>query len=453
MANLKLGDRLYNKLPNIYRKTDAQIKGNHKYPLKRFLQIAGAGFDFLEQRIDDLSNIYDIDKCPPEFLSKIVEGMGFKFPYALPENEQRRFVKMLPYLYKTKGTVRSFEYLAREIFGTKSSTKAYKAEYKEGMSPEEWRKIYVDITTDGEQLNLGRKEIYFRRFAELVRPVNTILIFFLTTFYDDFYDLRGRAWDCDYCEIEDIHLTDDYAKSVLEDEQSCVVEGSDVDKYSKEKISEEVLTDTMIDEHEEDSNVIVRDAYSGDIMEDSFIETELYRYKLFIDGVEVDMNKGHKLLLNNFILNSSTLYNGEKVEYRDKIVEGELPCVVECSDLESIPLNIQLEYEEGIELKVEDDAYKKIKGIEEISKVEILDSDIRTSTTKTEDFIEVEILGSKNASEVEDTYKRKYSDGEAPFTLNVSNLNDLKFGLSEFSGYSVISYIEDGTHKEVVLPY
>lgn len=207
----KVSEQLYSKLPNIYRVEDSRVRGTYPLPLKRFLQVLGTGYDFMEDKIEGLVNLYDIDNCPSEFLAKIVETMGFKFPYALPENEQRRFVKVLPYLYKTKGTTNSFEYLAREIFGTKSSTKAYKQTYKEGMTPREWRTIFVEITTDGEQLNLGRKEEYFRRFSELVRPVNTTLVVLLMIYYSDFYNLKERtAEDENTLKIWDSYKNENY---------------------------------------------------------------------------------------------------------------------------------------------------------------------------------------------------------------------------------------------------
>src|SRR3712207_2664183 len=98
MKKPRVSEQLYYRLPNIYRLEDAKVKGAHPLPLKRFLQVLGTGFDFLEDKIEGLINLYDIDNCPVEFLDKIVETMGFKFPYALPENEQRRFVKILPRL-------------------------------------------------------------------------------------------------------------------------------------------------------------------------------------------------------------------------------------------------------------------------------------------------------------------------------------------------------------------
>ena len=154
MSDKLIGDYLYNnKLPGVYKREDAKFL--NPYPLQRFLKLLGFGFDSMMDSIQAQEDLYDIDKCPVEFLSLIVETIGFVFPYALDEKEQRKFTKMLPKLYKAKGTPKAFEYLAREIFGTESEVKAYKELYKPGMTPRQWRRIYVEVATNGEQYNLG----------------------------------------------------------------------------------------------------------------------------------------------------------------------------------------------------------------------------------------------------------------------------------------------------------
>lgn len=209
MSRHSIGEYLYNKkLPGVYKREDANFL--NPYPLKRFLKLLDFGFEAMWDSIQAQEDLYDVDNCPVEFLSLIVETMGFVFPYALDEKEQRKFTKMLPKLYKAKGTPKAFEYLAREIFGTESTVRAYKETYVPGMTPREWRRIYVEVTLDGEQYNLGRKEEYFKKFCELVRPVNTLLITFLVTYIYDHYD-RNRLGDGDdLCYIEEDNKKDSY---------------------------------------------------------------------------------------------------------------------------------------------------------------------------------------------------------------------------------------------------
>ena len=243
-----IGEYLYNnKLPGVYRREDT--KSLNKLPLKRFLQVLDCGFNEVLRYIKAQEDLYDIDKCPVEFLSFIVETIGFVFPFALSENEQRKFTKALPKLYKAKGTPRAFEYLAREIFGTGSSAKAYKETYKPGMTPSQWRKIYIQVTTNKEQFNLDKKEEYFKKFCELIRPVNTLLITVIVSYFQDAYDKNRLGDDKDSCFIEDDNRNEVYRKirmsgsKYLDDDFYLELNESIMD------FKEEYIEDTIKDTH------------------------------------------------------------------------------------------------------------------------------------------------------------------------------------------------------------
>lgn len=187
--------QLYNMLPPIYRKEDAKVKPNPE-PLKRFLKILHeGGYKPLIERIDSLQNLTDIDNADPNDLHLLVKTLGLDFPYNMTDKERKKYLKIIPTIYKSKGTEDSFNFLAREIFSTKTSIHTTAETYQEGMTPEEWRRIFINIEVDGSLPDLQRKEQNFRKFVEIVRPVNRILVINLMLMYYDEYNLDERARD------------------------------------------------------------------------------------------------------------------------------------------------------------------------------------------------------------------------------------------------------------------
>lgn len=178
---------LYNLLPSIYRKLDKEQKP-YPEPLKRFLKIlVEGGFNPLIQEIDKLANTMDMDTLESKYFPLITQSLGIEFPYNMTERELRKYLKIIPTLYRLKGTYDSFNYLAREIFNLRTKVETKKVEYEEGMPPEEWRKILINLEVDGTIPDLRKKEENFRKFIELIRPVNTIILLNLTLMYYDKY--------------------------------------------------------------------------------------------------------------------------------------------------------------------------------------------------------------------------------------------------------------------------
>ena len=188
-------EQLYQMLPPIYRKEDANIKP-YKEPLKRYLKILSeGGFEVLLKSIEEFLFIRDIDNVDSKYLPLIAETLGLEFPYFVDEKTQRKFLKIVPVLYKLKGTESSFNYLAREIFSIKSKISTIVPQYEEGISEEELRKIYLNIEVEGDIPNIQRKEEFFWQFAEAIRPVNKELLIILKLIYFANYDLQSRARD------------------------------------------------------------------------------------------------------------------------------------------------------------------------------------------------------------------------------------------------------------------
>lgn len=216
--------QLYNMLPPIYRNEDAKIRPNPE-PLKRFLKILHeGGFKPLIHDIDSQQNLMDIDVADSRYLHLLVQTLGLDFPYNMTDKERRKYLKIIPAIYKSKGTADSFNFLAREIFSTKTNINTRAEVYEEGMTPEEWRRIFIDIEVDGALPDLQRKEENFRKFVEIVRPVNRLLVINLMLTYFDTYKFDERVRDLFNSEIITINpeldefvrsLNDELDKSIL----------------------------------------------------------------------------------------------------------------------------------------------------------------------------------------------------------------------------------------------
>jgi phage tail-like protein len=215
--NKNFSEQLYQMLPAIYRKEDANIKPN-KEPLRRYLKILGdGGFNTLLKSIEETRFVHDIDNIDSKYLPLIAKTLGLDFPYNIDENTQRKFLKIVPTLYKLKGTESSFNYLAREIFSTKSKITTTVPQYKEGISEEELRKIYLNIEVDGGISDTQRKEEFFRQFAENIRPVNMELLIILKLIYYADYDLQSRARDTVFETLTDHQGVDRFRYRLLVD--------------------------------------------------------------------------------------------------------------------------------------------------------------------------------------------------------------------------------------------
>jgi phage tail-like protein len=191
---IKLGDNLYKKFPKLYKAEDI----NNDYALQRFMQILGGGFDELEGYIGDFTNTSNVDLCPAPLLPMFAEMFGFEFPFDMDEATQRKFIKVIPFLYQFKGSDKAFKYLAREIFGEGTVTETRTLHPPDGvtwdewvndpLTKDDWQKILVSLQVDGETLFLNNREVNFAKFADLLRPANRKIVSDLILFYSDIRD-------------------------------------------------------------------------------------------------------------------------------------------------------------------------------------------------------------------------------------------------------------------------
>lgn len=154
-------DFLYNRLPPHYRHVDAK----YNYPLKRFLSVlVEGGFNPVERDIERMYDLLDPDKCPAEFLPLLAAILGFEFPFDMPEDIQRRFIKNAAKLYRIKGTRASLQYLISELMGFQAIL----------TSEDVINKTFVvDITASGDDPHLEMKQKKIVQLLEMYKPVGS----------------------------------------------------------------------------------------------------------------------------------------------------------------------------------------------------------------------------------------------------------------------------------------
>jgi phage tail-like protein len=113
MAKLDV-DFLYSRLPQIYRVKDDE---NGK-PLYRLLRIlCEGGFSPVQDDIEKFPDLINPDKCPDELLPLIAAILGFDFPYDMPVDVQRKYLKVAPRVYAKKGTQDAIQFMIQEMMG------------------------------------------------------------------------------------------------------------------------------------------------------------------------------------------------------------------------------------------------------------------------------------------------------------------------------------------------
>lgn len=326
-----LASLLYDKnLPQIYRKMDALGKPT-PYPLKRFLQVADAGFNYISDKTEGVFNLYDPDTCPPEFIPYLADMVGFEFPEGLPIERQRLYLKNMPDLYKNKGNRRVFNYFGRIAFGPETYVTSARRNWTVTESGVNYVELRVEIDGDTKNINLRTDE--FRYFAEQFRPVNHKLNVLIALMYYDQYESAQiedldvhKLWDTstdiyvptfadtetlflkgltetDAYEIAGLTYTatdlirrdeenDTYDVSPLEREEITILKHVESEDYDKTRLDDEPIKEMLINLEE--------DAYNGNMLDETFTlskdcETDIYQVNKLDNSVDTMIILGSML--------------------------------------------------------------------------------------------------------------------------------------------------------------
>ncbi|AEZ50528.1 hypothetical protein F400_gp081 [Bacillus phage BCD7] len=254
-----MGEELYNLLPNIYKEEDSKIKPD-PLPLKRFMQVVGTGLDFMREKIDGHFNLYDIDKCPPEFLPHLFRQIGFDIPYEMTEIEQRGLLKLVPTLYKLKGTSAVFDYLARQIYSKEATTNVVwkNRTYNPDGTVKDRNRIVITIDVNegtGED-KIAQKLELFSKQAEKFRPVNHELFPSIILYYEDKYNEDRSRFDDSY-HYEEVKTYDNetYAFQAIKEEvdkEIMTIIDTELKDYTKDTVIE-YLDQLFVDDGMEDN--------------------------------------------------------------------------------------------------------------------------------------------------------------------------------------------------------
>jgi len=121
-------------------------------PFSKFLKAVSYAFYDVNSVVDDLSDLIDIEKCPPQFLQFLASLVGWKLMTG-DVDRWRAQLRHAIFLYKQKGTRQSLEDAVSLVFpnsGFNPATSANMVETWESFLP---RQLYYLIATESKVLN------------------------------------------------------------------------------------------------------------------------------------------------------------------------------------------------------------------------------------------------------------------------------------------------------------
>lgn len=123
--------QLYDHLPGIYKKYDRDGI------LKRFLEIFGHQFDLMQSFTRVLKDLYDIDKCPSDFLPLLSHHIGWELDYSRNVPTQRNTLKGAVQIQKKTGTIKAIEAYVRTMTSCKCKVREFVHNIFRSNAPEE----------------------------------------------------------------------------------------------------------------------------------------------------------------------------------------------------------------------------------------------------------------------------------------------------------------------------
>lgn len=164
------GEKLYNSLPQMYRKEDEQVE----YALKRFLSVAGdGGFSNVIKEYNGILDLNDPEKTTTQVLNILFKQYGFEVFNGIPEVYLRKLLPILGDLYSRKGSTTVIEYLTSIVTDIKTEV---------SLSPNFKNDFIVNLRfeMDYDIQNFPNKQQIFRIIKEFVPfflKVVTVLVY------------------------------------------------------------------------------------------------------------------------------------------------------------------------------------------------------------------------------------------------------------------------------------
>lgn len=177
-----LWEWVWERIPELTRERD---KDGH---LQGLIRVLAEGLTGVRKDIEDFVTLIDVDTCPVEMLPGLAGLLGFDFPYDLPEEQQRNFIRSTVGLYKVKGTPLALKFAVTRLIGGGFSI--------EVVNEDRVAKTFtVQIRADEDQTLLSELENKIAYLVALYSPagmIPTITVLYYTT---EAVDGTGRFLD------------------------------------------------------------------------------------------------------------------------------------------------------------------------------------------------------------------------------------------------------------------
>ena len=119
-APYDFADQMYNLLPAVYRRYDAD-----RAQLRRFLDIPGAQLDQLYSLARAALHLSDTDRVDGSLLPLLAQWIGWRTDLGLPISRQRSEIRCAPRLYRTIGVIPALDATVTRVTGRPNRTKEF----------------------------------------------------------------------------------------------------------------------------------------------------------------------------------------------------------------------------------------------------------------------------------------------------------------------------------------
>lgn len=125
-ASYGFGERLFGLLPAVHRLYDDPAAGlQGSWQLRRYLGLAGAGFDQARSLGESLALLRDVFTVGADFLPHLAQQIGWQTDLTLPTQRQRTDVLFAPEVYGSIGTASNLRALAERSTGWSCQVKEF----------------------------------------------------------------------------------------------------------------------------------------------------------------------------------------------------------------------------------------------------------------------------------------------------------------------------------------
>lgn len=183
ITNDRLLEYMYNRLPQVYRDMDSDLKTT---PFRRYLSaLILGGYGEQLKEINDFENLVDPMTCPAEFLPYFCKSFNLKYSYKLPSDSQRKVLANIGAIMHRVGTYSCLRFVLRTLMNWKNTHFSY--ERDPILNGEKKKGRYLDIYIELEE------DYDYSRLEEYIRLVelNNEVLRYLSQFIPYYIDLVG----------------------------------------------------------------------------------------------------------------------------------------------------------------------------------------------------------------------------------------------------------------------